>query len=206
MLGRTLPFSFEPANAVVSRETHDRLGNLAGLVSKWTATINLVATGERDAIWSRHILDSLRLVPLIPPGLTRAIDLGSGAGFPGLVLAIATGVHFDLIEADQRKAAFLREAQRLTNAPVTVHCVRIEAADCPPASLVTARALAPLITLLSYAHGMLAPGGLALFPKGHKAEVEIAEARRHWTMNLTRYDDPACRGSTILGITGLARA
>ena len=206
MSGRAQLFPIEPALDRVPRETADRLVTLADLVLKWTSTINLIARGERDTIWKRHILDSLRLIPLIPPGVDHAIDLGSGAGFPGLVLAIATGIRFDLVEADQRKATFLREAQRVTQAPVDIHCARIEAVAIPPAKLVTARALAPLDVLLAHTQRLLCEGGTALFPKGCRADDEIAEARHHWTMRLDRHDDPDHPGSTILCISGLSRA
>ena len=96
----------------------------------------------------------------------RAIDLGSGAGFPGLILALATSSQFDLIEADQRKAAFLREAARVTGAPVRIHATRIESAGLAPAPLITARAVAPLSKLLALAAPLLAPGGHCLFLKG----------------------------------------
>lgn len=206
MPGRAQLRPADSTPALVPRETLERLEAFAALVAKWTTTINLVARGERDAIWRRHVLDSLRLIPLIPPKTDRAIDLGSGAGFPGLVLAIVTGIPFDLVEADQRKAAFLREAQRITGAPVTVHCARIEEALLPPAPLVTARALAPLTVLLGHTARLLRPDGMALFPKGMRADAEIADARTRWSVQVDRHDDPAHLGSTILAITGLARA
>jgi 16S rRNA (guanine527-N7)-methyltransferase len=196
----------EPMLSNVPRETLARLSLLVTLVEKWTPAINLIAPGEHGQIWSRHVADSLRLVPMIPVGTTSAIDLGSGAGFPGLVLAIATNIPFDLVESDRRKAVFLEEAARITNAPVAVHCSRIEAAVLPLAPLLTARALAPLDRLLGYAARFLRPDGLALFPKGARAEMELIEARRRWTMQVRRHDDPGRPGSTILAISGIARA
>jgi len=184
----------------------ERLGQYVALVQKWTKSVNLVSQRDHDALWPRHVLDSLRLLPLIPAGATRAIDLGSGAGFPGLVLALASNIRFDLIEADRRKAAFLIEAQRVTDAPVQVHCARIEELDLPAAPLVTARALAPLATLLAYADRFLLPGGTALFPKGARADDEIAAARQQWRMQVRRHDDPRRPASTILAVTGLTHA
>lgn len=195
----------DPAPAV-SRETLERLQAYAALLAKWTVAINLVAAADRGLIWPRHVADSLRLVPLIPPGTQRGVDLGSGAGLPGLVLAVATGIPFDLIESDRRKAAFLMEAARATAAPVTVHPCRIEEAEVSPAPLVTARALAPLPALLALAAPLLAPGGTALFPKGARAAAELAEARRTWRMAVAQHDDPAHAGSTILAITDLRHA
>ncbi len=189
----------------VSRETLERLHAYAALLEKWTAAINLVGAPDRGQIWSRHVLDSLRLLPLIPDGATRGIDLGSGAGLPGLVLAIATGIPFALIESDRRKAAFLQEAARITAALVQVHCARIEAVPLPPAPLVTARALAPLDALLALAAPLLAPGGTALFPKGARAGEELEQARRTWRMEVAQHTAPGQPGA-ILSITGLHRA
>ena len=112
--------------------TEARLREFAALVAAWNPRINLVGAADLPALWERHIEDCLQLVPLLPAGLDRAIDLGSGAGFPGLVLAIATDIPFDLIEADRRKAAFLAEAAHRLGAPVRVHACRIEAAPWPP--------------------------------------------------------------------------
>ena len=202
-----LPGSDAPTKpSSVSRETFERLNAYCTLVQKWNRSISLVSQGDHEIIWSRHVLDSLRLLPLIPNDATHAIDLGSGAGFPGLVLALASGIPFDLIESDHRKAAFLIEAQRVTGAPVHIHCARIEDLRLPLAPLITARALAPLTVLLAYAHRLLLPGGTALFPKGVRAAQEIAAAERHWRMHVNRFDDPQHPDSTILAISGLAHA
>lgn len=182
------------------------LERFAALLQKWTKSINLVSQGDRDLLWPRHILDSLRFLPLLPVGVPRGLDLGSGAGFPGLVVALASGIPFDLVEADQRKAAFLREAQRVTGAPVQVHCTRIEELSLPPAPLITARALAPLAVLMPHAHRLLARGGTALLAKGARVEDEIADAEKHWRMRIRRFDDPSDSGSTILAVTDLAHA
>ena len=169
MLRESMP-SLDPATRV-------RLEAYAALLANWTRRINLISQADRPHIWTRHIEDSLRLVPLIPPGVDRAIDLGSGAGLPGLVLAIATGIAVELVESDRRKAAFLREAARLTGAPVTIHNSRIETLRLPPFPLVTARALAPLPELLTLATPFLAEGGVMLLPKGAKAAQEVAAAQ-----------------------------
>lgn len=209
------PLHAEPLT--VSRETLDRLRAYAALLEKWTVTINLVGATDRGHIWSRHVQDSLRLLPLIPAGTARGIDLGSGAGLPGLVLAIATGIPFDLVESDRRKAIFLQEAARITAAPVQVHAVRIEslspamvpsavmsAGALTPAALVTARALAPLDALLGYAAPLLAHGGTALFPKGANAAAELEKARRSWDMQVEEHASPGQPG-VILAITNLRR-
>jgi 16S rRNA (guanine527-N7)-methyltransferase len=153
----------------------------------------------------RHIDDCLQLVPLLPPGAARAIDLGSGAGFPGLVLAIATGIPFDLVESDHRKAAFLREAARATGAAATVHATRIEDVALPPAAVVTARALARLPRLLDLALPKLAPGGVCLFMKGASAAAELTEAAPEWHMRVEQIPSRTESSATILRISEIAR-
>lgn len=192
-----------PTNGqIIPAEAETRLRLFATLLLRWTQRINLVSRNDQPHVWERHVLDSLRLTRLLPEGTTRAIDLGSGAGLPGLVLAIATGVTFELIESDRRKAAFLTEAAAATGAPVRVHCTRIEGANLPPASVLTARALAPLPALLGLAAPLLAPGGIMLFPKGVQANDEIEAARREWRFDVQRHSSLT---SPILRITELAR-
>ena len=189
-----------------STDLEGRLGTLAALLLRWNTTVNLVAQGDLPIIRQRHIDDCLQLIPLIPADTKTAIDLGSGAGFPGLVLAITTGIPFDLIEADQRKAAFLREAARVAGAPAVVHARRIEAARLPPASLVTARALARLPRLLELAAPNLAPDGVCLFLKGTSADVELTEAARDWHMRVERFPSRTDPSGQILRISEIARA
>lgn len=192
-----------PDSVALPRQTEPALRAYAALLARWTQRINLVSRGDEGQIWERHVLDSLRLVPLIPAGTTRAIDLGSGAGLPGVPLAIATGIPFDLVESDRRKATFLLEAQRVTGAPVNVHCARIETLDLAPAPVVTARALAPLEALLGLAAPLLAPRGVAFFPKGARAAEEIEAAKRSWRFGLEIAGE---RQQPILVITEPRRA
>ena len=189
----------------VSRETRAALEKYSALLLRWNRTVNLVAPGDEPQLWERHIANSLQLAPLICQPIDRAIDLGSGAGFPGLILALATGIPFDLVEADQRKAAFLREAARITGAPVRVHAVRIESADLPPAPLITARALAPLPKLLDLAAPLLAPGGQCLFLKGISAQTELTHAAAQWHMRVERIPSRTAPDACILRITDLRR-
>ena len=189
----------------VSRETLAELDRFAALLLRWNSTVNLVARTDEPFLWVRHIADSLQLAPLMAPQPERAIDLGSGAGFPGLILALATGVLFDLIEADQRKAAFLREAARVTSAPVRIHPIRIEAAQLPPAPLITARAVAPLPKLLALAAPLLAPGGMCLFLKGANADAELTHAATQWQMQADGIPSRTAPGARILRITELSR-
>jgi len=186
--------------------SEQRLRQFAGLVEKWSAKINLVSKGDLPHVWERHVLDSLALVPLLPAETEFEIDLGSGAGFPGLVLAIATGIPFTLIESDRRKAAFLVEAARVTAAPVSVICERIEGAKTLPAPLVTARALAPLDRLVGLALPHLAPGGVCLFPKGRNAADELTQARALWQMEVATFPSAANPESSILRLENIRHA
>lgn len=190
----------------VAPETVARLDAFAALLLKWTARINLVGRAEPALIWRRHIVDSLQLAALIPRGVERGIDLGSGAGFPGLVLAIARAIPFDLVEADLRKAAFLREAARISGAPVRVFAERAERARLDPAPLITARALAPLPDLLALAAPLLAPGGVCLFPKGATVENELTATRAGWQMRIERFPSSTSSGGIILRLSEIERA
>jgi 16S rRNA (guanine527-N7)-methyltransferase len=190
----------------VSRETYDRLEIFAALLLRWNRTVNLIARSDEALLWPRHIEDSLQLVPLMTPAPERAVDLGSGAGFPGLIVSIATSIPFDIIEADRRKAAFLREAIRVTGAPARVHAGRIEATLLPPAPLVTARALAPLPKLLRLAEPLLARNGVCLFLKGNTVEGELTTAAAEWHMKVERLASRTAPGASILRITELTRA
>ena len=179
----------------VSRETSERLEAFVGLLLSWQRTTNLVAPSTISHLWTRHIADSLQLLDLAPDARIWA-DLGSGAGFPGLVLAIALaekpGAKVHLVDSNRKKAAFLREAQRLTGAPAEVHAERIEdfaKRFAGPLDAITARAVAPLKLLLKQCFPLLGKSGaIGLFPKGQNAELELTEARAAmgtWRMNAT---------------------
>lgn len=176
------------------------------LLRRWTARINLVSPHDLPRLRERHIDDAAQLLPLIPPGTRRIADLGSGAGLPGLVLAILSGIETHLVERDQRKAAFLREAARVTSAPAVVHAADAATLASLGADLVTARALAPLPVLLPLAARHLAPGGACLFPKGAAAEAELTAARGDWTMTVERFPSRTDPAATILRLTEVARA
>ncbi len=182
-----------------------RLHRFVDLLLRWNASLNLIAARDASSVWERHVADSLQLVPLMPPGITRASDLGTGGGFPGLVLAIATNVAFDLVESDRRKAAFLRTAVLETGAPATVHACRIEDAVLPPTRLVTARALAPLPRLLPLAARLLADDGTCLLLKGAKVETELTAAAKDWDMAVDRTPSRTSPDGVVLRITGLRR-
>jgi 16S rRNA (guanine527-N7)-methyltransferase len=192
-----------PQPFTVSRETRERLDAFERLLARWGRSLNLISTDDRlGNLRVRHIDDSLAMVPYIPAGLGRLIDLGSGAGLPAIPIAIVVGCHVDLIEADRRKAAFLQTALATLGLPGTVWPERIEKSKTVPADIVTARALAPLTTLLDYAHPFLNEGGFALFAKGVRAEAEIQAAREKWRMEVDILPGSADH-SRILKISGL---
>lgn len=201
-----LTFHVKHSEAPIDDATLARLRSFAALVRKWNSKVNLVARADLECLWPRHIDDSAQLAPLFPPGSGRFVDLGSGAGFPGLVLAIVTNAHVDLIESDQRKAAFLREAARLTDAPATVHPLRAELARVQPANVLTARALAPLPRLLELAERFLTKDGVCLFPKGGTVDAELTAAAQGWHMRVERFASKTAPGATILRLSEIHRA
>jgi 16S rRNA (guanine527-N7)-methyltransferase len=171
----------------VSRETAARLDRFVALLLNWQSRANLIGPSTVSSLWCRHIGDSLQLLPLAPTRARVWADLGSGAGFPGLVIGCALagreGAQVHVIESNGKKAAFLREAVRETAAPVTVHAARIEDVELVPAAdVITARALAPLDQLLRLAAPMLTKGAQGLFMKGQDIERELTQATKHWNI------------------------
>jgi 16S rRNA (guanine527-N7)-methyltransferase len=171
----------------VSRETLDRLDLLVTELRRWQRVKNLVGPATLDRVWTRHVADCLQLLDCAPDARVW-LDLGSGAGFPGLVLAIAApertpGAVVHLIESNSRKCAFLRHVARLTGAPAVVHEGRIESEIAPlfGIDVVTARAVAPLTQLLAWSRPVLEIGAIGLFPKGREVEAELTVAAKSWT-------------------------
>ena len=164
----------------VSRETMRKLETYVALVEKWQPRVNLVSPASLPDIWMRHVWDSAQLAPYISPGSPRLVDVGSGAGFPGLVLAILTDAECHLVESDQKKAVFLRTVIRECGLMAMVHNDRIENMPCLKASVITVRALAPLDRLLPLLETQLRPGTRCLFLKGAQAKAEL-EALGAWS-------------------------
>jgi 16S rRNA (guanine527-N7)-methyltransferase len=189
----------------VSRETLKRLDALLEAVRRWQPRINLVGPNTLSDPWRRHILDSAQLWALWPSGARRLVDLGSGAGFPGLVLAILGAPEVHLVESDKRKAAFLREAARVINIEMTIHAVRAEALAPLQADVLTARALAPLPELLKLAAPFLGPHTTLLLPKGRQAQSELTAARAYWTMDVDVQPSLADREGRILILRNIRR-
>ena len=176
----------------VSRETIERLEAFAALVAQWTKRINLVSVNSVDQIWQRHIEDSAQIFQYAGSNCSRWVDLGSGGGFPGIVLAILARelnptVAFILVESDLRKATFLRTAARTLDLNVSVESQRIEALAPLNGDVVSARALASLSALLPMVNLHLAENGTAILPKGRKFADEIAQARESWDFDLEEY-------------------
>jgi 16S rRNA (guanine527-N7)-methyltransferase len=173
----------------VSRETLERLITYEALLQRWQKTINLVAPATLPDAWHRHFADSAQISALVPEAATTLVDIGSGAGFPGMVLAIMLAergnIRVTLIESDNRKSAFLREVARQVRVAVDIRIGRIEnpatRVSLPAAEVVTSRALAPLPRLFGLAHPLMAAGSLGLFPKGREAAAEISQARETWS-------------------------
>jgi 16S rRNA (guanine527-N7)-methyltransferase len=177
----------------VSRETEARLVAYVALLLQWQAKTNLVASSTLPNLWTRHISDSLQLLTLAP-GAKIWVDLGSGGGFPGVVLACAMadipGAMVHLVERNAKKAAFLREALRITGAAGTVHLAEIgDTVDSLPGPVdcVTARAVAPLHQLLGFAEPLVGRGAKALFLKGQDVEAELTEATKYWKIKPRRH-------------------
>jgi 16S rRNA (guanine527-N7)-methyltransferase len=200
------PEAFQTRLAV-SRETLDKFRAYAALLVKWTGAINLVSPKSLEDLWRRHFLDSAQLrtyLPELPGSQARVIlDVGSGAGFPGLVLALLDCGRVHLVESDQRKAQFLSEVIRVTGANAEVHAVRVEALDLPEVDVVTCRAFAPLPRLLDLTEGFLQPKSgkkqpIGLFLKGRRVDEELTGLGKKWRLRLDRFESETDPESTIL--------
>ena len=192
----------------VSRETMERLSDYESSLRKWQKTINLVSKSTLDQVWQRHFWDSAQLFELAPSSARKWVDLGSGAGFPGLVIAIMAmerpGFEMHLVESDQRKSVFLQEVIRQTRAPAQVHTGRIEAPETLAAvgacEIVTARACAPLGRLLGWAEPYFGTDTIGLFLKGKNLAEELTEARKSWTFSQTDLPSRAEEGAIVLKV------
>jgi len=193
----------------VSRETISRLDAFVALLLEWQATTNLIAPSTIREVWSRHVADSLQLLKFAPDtGIW--MDLGSGGGFPGMVIACAmtAPAEMHLVESNAKKAAFLREAARITGAPVKIHVMRVE--NFPQMSalkpnVVTARALAPLPKLLGYVAPFVERGAKALLLKGQDVEEELTEASKYWRIDAELARSETDASGRILIVKGLQR-
>lgn len=195
----------------VDSSTLARLDAFVALLTAWQSRINLVASSTLPDIWTRHVADSLQLLQLAP-GARIWVDLGSGGGFPGIPIACALGgvpgalVH--LVESNGKKAAFLREAVRLTGAPAVIHAERIENfgdSFSGATDAVTARALAPLPLLCEQAAPFITKGAIGLFPKGQDVEAELTEAAKYWSVQAELKPSLTSRDGCVVLVRTLSR-
>ena len=190
----------------VSHETLERLDTFVDLLRKWSRAINLIGPTDEEELWARHISDSAQLILHCPPGTRSWLDLGSGAGLPGLVIAILAAerqrpITFQLTEADKRKAAFLREASRQTQTPVDVISERIESLPPRAADVLSARAFAPLHRLLRYTQGIAPNAGTLLLHKGRTVQSEIDAVATEWEIEYSVLPSLTDPDGSILKIT-----
>ena len=193
----------------VSRETEKRLDMFVEALLLWQRTTNLIASSTVGQIWTRHIADSLQLIGLAPAARVW-VDFGAGGGFPGMPIACAladkAGAMVHLIESNGKKAAFLREAVRLTGVPAKIHQERAEkfGESCKETvHAVTARALAPLKTLCDQAFPLMARGAVALFPKGQDVDAELTEAAKYWSIESEKMPSKTSPGGCVVVIRSL---
>jgi len=194
----------------VSRETMDRLKTYAHLLEKWNPRINLVAKSTIPDLWTRHIADSAQVFTLAPHPVSHWVDLGSGGGFPGLIIAIMANqgkspLRVTLVESDARKSAFLRTVIRETGASARVINDRIEAVEPFNADVISARALADLSTLLEHTERHLAPSGTAMFLKGVSWDKELQVAQSLWNFEHRIDNSQTETGAVVLSVTGVSR-
>ncbi len=191
----------------VSRETLEKLKRYQALLLEWQGKMNLVSRHTLDTAWERHFEDSLQLLPLIPEGIKTLFDLGSGAGFPGLVFAIARpDVQVHLVESTGKKCTFLETVSRETGAGAIVHNQRIETVSRETKAvpdMISARALANLNALLEYCAPWIKrnPDLILLFPKGQNWAQEVEEARKNWNFTLDTHKSATEEGAMILVLT-----
>lgn len=193
----------------VSRETYEKLKIYHHLLTKWNRSINLVSKSTVSTAPIRHFADSLQIWKLRQDFQTW-VDIGSGAGFPGMVLAIAAKAdhpkgEFHFVESDARKSAFLRNVSRETNTPVTVHTQRIEDFNAVQADVISARALASVSKLFEYTENFAKPDAIYLYLKGQNCESELEEASRSWTYEAETFASETDANGTVLRIRDIAR-
>lgn len=184
-------------------DTANRLSIYLEVLEQWNRRINLVSADSMTDPWCRHFFDSAQVVAMLPAGSPVVVDLGSGAGFPGLVLAVMSSARVHLVESNTRKCAFLREAARLTRTSIAIHNKRIESFPAANADVVTARACAPLTRLLNFAAPLLSDTGFSIFLKGKSAEAELTQARKAWKMQVSTIPSRTDPHGVILKISDI---
>ncbi len=194
---------FETAD--VSRETFEKLKIYAALLEKWQKAINLVSKSTLPRLWERHMLDSIQILRHASSTSGKWIDLGSGAGFPALVVAMASDFDVHVVESDQRKCLFMREVSRETSTPITVHNKRIEAVEPFKVDVISARALASLEKLLEYAAPFASEKTEFLFLKGQDVDAELTKAAKCWNIEPTKHQSVSSNEGCILKLKDVSR-
>ena len=189
----------------VSRETIEKLEIYISLLQQWNKKINLVSQQGMDQVWKRHVYDSFQLIRYLDSSVKSIADLGSGGGFPGLILALSTDIPVILIESDMRKTIFLREVLRQTKTQATVLCQRVENVNAISADVVTARALTSLTQLLEFSKNILNKNGYCLFLKGRSVNLEIEEAQKDWKINYKTFSSQTNADGVIVKINQFER-
>ena len=189
----------------VSRETLERLEVYVGLLLKWQRAINLIGPGTVADVWGRHVLDCGQLMRYIPRDKAPVVDIGSGAGLPGLVLAIMGVPNVKLVESNSRKCNFLREAARMTKAPVEIVESRVDHLQNMVAGVVTARALAPLSKLIELSQSVTSPNTIYLFLKGKDLKNELTHLNNNWRLNWEVHPSLTNPDGSILKMESVAR-
>ena len=195
----------------VSRETYESLKTFEQLVAKWSSAINLVSKRDQCKIWERHVTDSVQIYRLLPDFIKNYVDLGSGAGFPGIVVAIMLkelrpSTIVNLVESDKRKSAFLTTVSAKLSLNVRVNCKRIERADLQLAKVISARALGDLNYLLYLSAPYLDHDGFCLFFKGKCWQKELEGAQKEWNFDLEVIKSKVKKGAVILKVRSISRA
>lgn len=193
----------------VSRESRFRLQTYVNLLLTWQKAVNLIGPSTVPLIWSRHICDALQLLPLLPPNCETITDLGSGAGIPGLVVALAADIEVHLYESNAKKCAFLREVVRKTGVRASVQCVRLEEIELlgavPAVQCVVSRALARLPLLLELGEPFLRSGAIGLFHKGRDVALELTEATKYWRFQSLQHASACDSQGVVLEVREVSR-
>ena len=182
----------------VSRETLEKFSTYVALLTKWQKAINLVSNKSLPDVWERHVLDSYQILKHAPNDKGVWIDMGSGAGFPALIVAMASDFEVHVIESDHRKCQFMREVSRETSTPITIHTKRIDAVEPFPATVISARALASLEKLLEYSENFATDETVYLYLKGQDVDAELTNAAKCWRMDTVKHSSLSSSEGCIL--------
>ncbi|MEH6474389.1 MAG: 16S rRNA (guanine(527)-N(7))-methyltransferase RsmG [Sneathiella sp.] len=189
----------------VSRETLEKFSTYVALLTKWQKAINLVSNKSLPDVWERHVLDSYQILKHAPADKGVWIDMGSGAGFPALIVAMVSDFDVHVIESDHRKCQFMREVSRETSTPITIHTKRIDAVEPFPATVISARALASLEKLLEYSEDFTTDETVFLYLKGQDVDAELTQAAKCWSMSSIKHQSLSSNEGSVLELRNVTR-